>query len=135
MYTGFGVTPSLLSTYGSLLSISYIETVFTAYQAKANAEHANQKQLYKDFESYWVQGFGVNGNLWSEYTIYRLVLDHYNIFTHLHVPEFDQLHLHCHDVWFVAYLPWNRTRAKESDSCLFSVVQSTVGADVEALLS
>jgi hypothetical protein len=170
---GFGVTPALLSTYGSLLAVSYIEelaakkskhrkraisaeegcataldeSLHPDNDASAPREHdghdntdqetKDRSQEYNsqpDYEAFWLQSFGVDGQLWSEYTIYRLVLDHYGLFRKLHVPEFRRYHLHCHDVWFAEDLQWNRTSAELSDYCLFSVVQSSTGADVDHLL-
>jgi hypothetical protein len=61
---GFGVTPAILSTYGSLLVVNLIRT-----------------QACEGFpiEHCWVYGFGRNGVLWSEYTLYRLALDHLHV--------------------------------------------------------
>ena len=92
--------------------------------------------------------------LWSEYTLYRLWLDEgVGLFSSLHVREEDDHidvealsppsslatpRLHCFDVWFAHQLPWPAEQVsrmlKSGDlPCVFSVVQSTSGADVGQL--
>jgi hypothetical protein len=126
---GFGVTPAILSTYGSLLTLNFI-------QYSRTAAYCQTKNITFDdtpYEKLWLQSFG-SDHVWSEYTLYRTVLDQLNIFKLLHTPEFDELHLHCHDVWYAEDLPWNRSLAVESNSCLFSVVQGTANPIISSLL-
>lgn len=113
---GFSVTPALLSTYGSLLVVD-----------------ALQRRYGPGFKQKWLGEFGtVSGTGWSEYTLYRLTLDHEGIFNILHTPEDVSPKLHCHDVWYEDQLPWD-ARAAAASGCLFSVVQSSTGADIQTL--
>lgn len=60
---GIGATPACLSTFGSMLVLNRIEeTVVGA----------------ADFRQAWVASFG-RSDVWSEYTLYRIVLDHYKV--------------------------------------------------------
>jgi hypothetical protein len=59
---GFSVTPALLSTYGALVTLEHIRDLYGASQ-------------YLEF---WLTSFG-HTTLWSEYTLYRIVLDHYEV--------------------------------------------------------
>ena len=132
LYQGFGVTPALLSTYGSLLTIGMIERSLSARliqqrqqqrydqctaaaegtildavstddsmsndddgaatsdsyhlscendrQNLTNAGSAQGQGLVEemqDVESAWLDRFGEQGNVWSEYTLYRLALGMY----------------------------------------------------------
>ena len=103
---GFGVTPALLSTFGSLLTLATIQesmlmkqqaecsstnsTIeFCAYAAiKDNYSYCDEKILDVDFTEFdcqamveylWLKSFGHLGTLWSEYTLYRTILDHYQV--------------------------------------------------------
>ena len=90
---GFGVTPAVMSTYGSLLTLSFI-----CQQLLYKTENISPR-LYTlaekmECEKRWIENFGryattssVDGQapevvLWSEYTLYRVVLDHLEV--HLH---------------------------------------------------
>ena len=58
---GFGVTPAVLSTFGSLLVLGVLEqTLGDLYRSK------------------WLGSFGATA-IWSEYTLYRVVLDHLDV--------------------------------------------------------
>jgi hypothetical protein len=96
---GFGVTPSILSTYGSLLTVDWIYSrhsgqnrvrlAQTTQQVEQAVMSDTQDTVYESqrdhlrmaaAESLWLDGFGrEEGCLWSEYTLYRLVLDHYEV--------------------------------------------------------
>eukprot|EP01034_Spumella_vulgaris_P027068 gene27068-33738_t len=163
---GFGVTPAILSTYGSLLVIDQIynrggEHLSTKEFKKANSGSQSQSQSarhvmtgdvevnreghplplsndasFSSAESRWLDGFGRDGVLWSEYTLYRLVLEHYEVFDGLHVDQQSlsavegrnqrRRLLHCGDVWYEAQLPWVLSQ-ETRDACWFSVVQSSTG--------
>ena len=77
---GFGVTPAILSTYGSILTVSHICRSLTI-------NHDETMPIdWKQCEEYWLDNFGrilnVESNevvLWSEYTLYRIVLDYYEV--------------------------------------------------------
>jgi hypothetical protein len=56
---GFGVTPAVLSTFGALQVVERVR------EALGSPE---------DFVLRWLSAFG-RGSLWSEYTLYRVVLD------------------------------------------------------------
>lgn len=80
--------------------------------------------------------------VWTEYTLYRLALDSVGLFAALHIPSTSSSSLellHCFDVWFSADLPWKAQEARallqrSRLPCLFSVVQSTSGANVGELM-
>lgn len=69
---GFSVTPSLLSTVGSLSVISELRRRYGD-----SLEH---------MEGSWLDTFGVS-SVWTEYTLYRLVLDDLGMFEKLHSPQ------------------------------------------------
>lgn len=86
---GFGVTPAILSTHGSLLTIAYIFRQL-ADSSPAHSVPAVDAHLgvFERGERQWLQGFGrpYDGDptgrditLWSEYTLYRVVLDHLEV--------------------------------------------------------
>ena len=113
---GFSVTPAVLSTYGGALVVDTLERLYGT-----------------DFEQHWLGDFGsAEGTGWSEYTLYRLVLDASGLFDALHVPQNTSGRLHCGDVWFHHQLPWRPADALEQ-GCVFSVVQSSAGGEVEVL--
>lgn len=60
---GFGATPAVLSAYGALLVLEKIHE-------RMNYAH--------NFIELWLLSFGVTA-VWSEYTLYRLVLDEYRV--------------------------------------------------------
>jgi hypothetical protein len=81
---GFGVTPAILSTYGSQLTVFHLCRTLTH-----NFEY-DRPIDFGECERRWLGDFGRvlrNGNsegkeddnvwLWSEYTLYRVALDHY----------------------------------------------------------
>jgi hypothetical protein len=85
---GFGVTPAILSTYGSQLTVFHLCRTLTR-----NFEY-DQPINFGECERRWLGDFGRvarNGNsegkegddvwLWSEYTLYRVALDHYQVRT------------------------------------------------------
>ena len=102
---GFGVTPSLLSTFGSLITLASVEKAmmervmsaesfnFSHSDAlctiAANKTHVvsctpalfveSEIALRGRAESLWLGSFGRDNEIWSEYTLYRTVLDHYEV--------------------------------------------------------
>jgi hypothetical protein len=64
---GFGVTPALLNTYGSILVINKLLTESSAALSNKNPIEA------------WINEFGVSDIVWSEYTLYALTLYHYQV--------------------------------------------------------
>ena len=94
---GFGVTPVVMSTYGSLLTVSYLCRGLTQQQQYAPYEESEKDQSRArrtECERLWLQGFGRQYAtideagvekvtsavmLWSEYTLYRVVLDHLEV--------------------------------------------------------
>lgn len=148
---GFSVTPAVLSTYGSLVTLSQLEDRF------------QQPQLPKEESSdsvwiaAWLQSLGAlvvsavdsadrRVVVWSEYTLYRLALSSVGLFSLLHVPEgsadslVPPLRLHCYDVWFPQDLPWKHEeiwnlKKQNMLQCIFSVVQSSSNAEVDLVHS
>jgi hypothetical protein len=135
----FGVTPALMSTWGAQM------TLFLLTQAIAEdllAEQTNQqlpmirsllrsqvlsREVEERIEQEWLESLGVNGRLWTEYTLYKIALEAIQVFDSLYFPEHGQCYLHCHNVWFREQLPWQYEVAARNASCLFSVVQSNTG--------
>ena len=110
---GFGVTPAILSTYGSMAVLHGLRERFQ-HIATPNS-----------FAEKWISSFGMSPLLrWTEYTIYRLGLDHFQLFEILHEPQKPESNLQCHSVWTVKDLPWDIVGAKDR-GCIFSVIQST----------
>mmetsp|Transcript_19257 Transcript_19257/g.27564 ORF Transcript_19257/g.27564 Transcript_19257/m.27564 type:complete len:248 (+) Transcript_19257:713-1456(+) len=159
---GFGVTPAVLSTFGSLLALGRIQQLYCPVNIASNStsefhiavdsdpflinSEVNNTMTWKDYTcsaylDHWLNNFGHHDNVWSEYTIYRLTLEYYEVFHHLHVNEDEYIpsisssptRLHCHDVWFADAPPWDPFLAASS-GCLFSVVQSTARVSVSKLL-
>jgi hypothetical protein len=183
---GFGVTPAVLSTYGSRLVAKFamkeytsdifvnhlvhnkhrpynrsiklpsesIESItFWSDILEAQLKFPTNKSLKEEVERVvalypvvrlflWLMCFGRDGCMWSEYTLYRIVLDHVELFDDIHVPEDPQQSLlHCGNVWYQSQLPWRPAEALASlqssypgSRCLFSVVQSTSTASAQVLL-
>ena len=111
---GFGVTPALLHTFGASLVLSDI----------------NNRNNSAEAETHWLTCFGKDC-VWSEYTLYRLVLDKYDLFHRFHIRD-DSLPLYCNCIWEASDLPFDASAALSSN-CLFSVVQSTSNIDVKEL--
>eukprot|EP01041_Mallomonas_annulata_P009798 gene9798-20386_t len=178
---GFGVTPALLNTHGALLTVARIREVHGSDSFEESWVFGFGRLLrMKKEEEGVVTGVSVSDSVtgevvdtedtytdtgiditasnvrrWSEYTLYRLVLDLHELFDTLHFPEhvadtdpsappFDtpvrahtsSVRLHCHDIWFAAQLPWNASAARDPTCpCLFSVVQSSTGVSTGSLLS
>ena len=112
---GFSVTPALLSTFGSRLVLAQLR----------------QRYGTRGYQSYWLSSFG-KSTTWSEYTLYRITLDHFGIFDLLHVSDMEigLTRLHCNDVWYIDQLPWSPLNAVPGTTkwkCIFSVVQSSTG--------
>ena len=117
---GFGVTPAVLSTPGAL-------EVLEALRLRVGATEPGDP-----FVESWLRSYGEAPYLgWSEYTLYRLLLDHVGLFDTLHAPQRPEAQLHCYDVWTAEALPWDALSALRS-GCLFSVLQGTV-VDAEAV--
>eukprot|EP01036_Dinobryon_divergens_P027144 gene27144-35868_t len=146
---GFGVTPSLLSTYGSLLTIGKIQQLYcpsenpttyvtTTARGVTLTSSSNVVSDCSNFMDHWIDGFGHDGVVWSEYTLYRVVLDYFQVFHELHVeqsaPEIENPYLlHCADIWFSDAPAWDPTLAIQN-GCLFSVVQSTAALRASSIL-
>ena len=85
---GFGVTPAVMSTAGALITLGRLHAV--------NGDNGQEKFSWlRSWDSTW----------WSEYTLYRISLDHSRTFRLLHdsprsrfPPE--GLSLACGNVWF-----------------------------------
>jgi hypothetical protein len=60
-YQGIGVTPAVLSTIGSIFVLKFL-----------------QNRFGESFLAHWLTTFG-SLSVWSEYTLYRIVLDHFNV--------------------------------------------------------
>jgi len=79
---GFGVTPALLSTFGSLSTVAMICSSLEEYATEFDGVGRMQRswrsmQTTAACEERWLDGLGVSGSrsgLWSEYTAYRLAL-------------------------------------------------------------
>jgi hypothetical protein len=93
---GFGVTPAVLSTFGSLLTLNRIRISYRLKHMLGNqnddkdnniningddAININNNVVLNDaeIELLWLEGFGKDGQKWSEYTLYRLTLDYYQV--------------------------------------------------------
>jgi Family of unknown function (DUF6492) len=184
---GFGVTPSILSTFGSMLTLSHLmASVHGSHEAGTqfnvndsvrevefdfngrpifdddylqgdinggaerndgseslncdevgpNPHHSRSRNLVM-----WLRCFGKAGQLWSEYTLYALALEYYDLLTHFHVPEKmigddrqKGVRLHCEDVWYAPQLPWRASYALNLN-CLTSVVQSSTRVHPSKLLA
>ena len=73
---GFSVTLALLSTFGALTVL-----------AKLECQLRSEDKDYFSIESGWLGTFGVT-SLWSEYTLYAIVLHHFKIFDRLHIVDY-----------------------------------------------
>lgn len=121
---GFGVTPAVMSTYGGLEVIEALNQRFLDFPFDAKSV----------FVTKLLSLYGVAPQLrWTEYTIYRLVLDRLNLFDLLHTPELNESKLHCNDVWNSNQLPWDYNAAIQS-RCVFSVIQSTAVSGAAAIM-
>lgn len=145
----FGVTPAILSTWGSLATVGHARmtiglgipsvTFDRTYLVEDCVDdnsvmiQACHRQFLDNFnqeeiERIWVVSLGINDIVWTEYTMYRTVLTNYRVFDQLHIREEEAgLFLHCNNVWYAHELPWKAQEAFANESCLFSVVQSTTG--------
>jgi len=153
---GFSVTPALLSTYGALVTLSLLKRRFSPSGGEAwvslwvsslGEAEAEAEEGEVTSGGPLTAGGGGAMTVWTEYTLYRLALDSVGLFAALHTPSsFSSSSspsslelLHCFDVWFSADLPWKAQEARallQSSRlpCLFSVVQSTSGANVGELM-
>lgn len=111
----FGVTPAVLSTFGAQVATSYLKGQFRD----------------KDWQNVWLESW--SSTWWSEYSLYRLVLDVRGLFAELHaLPPNGIL---CNAVWIASQLPWESTTAFRTPHCIFSLVQSTIRIRPSALMS
>lgn len=107
---GFSVTPAVLSTFGSLLTVAHVLTsrdsasgaikvaqhglhCFNAYRTSlvremlhrnfSNSEHCSAADLHfwAAMETEWITQFGVDNFVWSEYTLYRTSLETFYVRT------------------------------------------------------
>lgn len=104
---GYGVTPALMSTFGSLLTVASVETalatnvqqrglqkdaqcVAAADMAAGGGREGNEtglvcsggiddKDISEAAEALWLDQFGLHDQIWSEYTLYRVALDHFQV--------------------------------------------------------
>jgi hypothetical protein len=70
---GFGVTPALLSTRGADLTVEMLAVA---------AAKANDQSSVTDKPSvleWWINAFGKNDVVWSEYTLYAVTLHHHKV--------------------------------------------------------
>ncbi len=107
---GFGVTPAVLSAEGARAVVGMIGGV-----------------LGEGWEEAMVGNW--EGLLWSEYTLYKLGLDHLGMFDRLH-SVFEDVDMTCGNVWWEGDRPWRAEGKVGGGRCLFSVVQSTSGEAV-----
>mmetsp|Transcript_6967 Transcript_6967/g.12535 ORF Transcript_6967/g.12535 Transcript_6967/m.12535 type:complete len:435 (-) Transcript_6967:34-1338(-) len=115
---GFGVTPAVMSTAGSMLVLGRLKGLYS----------------FQPYDEYWLSNF--DALWWSEYTMYRLTLDYFGVFDHLH-SAFEHVNLSCFNVWWEGDLPWDPEplfgkvcdNEKQDWKCLFTVLQSTSGIE------
>ena len=88
---GFGVTPAVLSVWGSVTVLDRLKSIY--------GENRIEEKLLEKF----------NENIWTEYTLYALTLYDYGVFDMLHIEHDveDRKIIHCNDVWYHHQLPWN----------------------------
>eukprot|EP01039_Chlorochromonas_danica_P009552 gene9552-10557_t len=123
--TAFGVTPALLSTWGALSTLSLLRKRFIKLYNTVGDE----------WEGLWLRSFG-RETIWTEYSLYRLALDHLHVFPHLHLTEEEAgVYLSCEEVWYAHDLPWKAEQAYGNTSCLFSLVQSSSAVDPQLIRS
>lgn len=84
---GFSVTPALLSTYGSFLVLNQLRSLYCGldhHQSAGSDDPAEDSSCINSVVYRWLSSFGVQDSssnkaisitVWSEYTLYRLVLD------------------------------------------------------------
>jgi len=93
---GFGVTPVVMSTYGSLLTVAHLcRQLAQHYEPYTDGDTNNNRARRIECERLWLEGFGRQYTtvdesgaqtmsptvmLWSEYTLYRVVLDHLQVY-------------------------------------------------------
>jgi len=120
---GFGVTPAVMSTAGALFTLARLDEVSMA---------GKQFDWIADWSESW----------WSEYTLYRTVLDYTKTFDKLYDNERilfaseNGASLSCGNIWFAGdvWVPkcvFEKTEGQTCDknaNCVFSVIQSTSGA-------
>jgi hypothetical protein len=83
---GFGVTPAVLSTYGSQLTVSHLCRTLTHnldYETPIDRAECERQWLGGFARPYMTADGEPTGELmvWSEYTLYRIALDHYQVGT------------------------------------------------------
>lgn len=97
-FIGFGVTPAVLSTFGSLLVLGRMQQLYCPINSMNNEvlisggdsessivhNDVNNTMMWKDYScsaylNRWLDEFGHNDNVWSEYTLYRLTLEYYGV--------------------------------------------------------
>lgn len=157
---GFGVTPAVLSTFGSLMTLRAVRSATYHRHMKSDATAASEDSTVLWIDDYekkekmevlWLEQFGKEkGHIWTEYTLYRITLDFSGLFHHLHMSESEAWHtsngvhkgerntngqqIHCYDVWYASQLPWQAAEALAADTkCMFSVVQSSSNVDPDTL--
>ena len=128
---GFGVTPALLSTAGVLLTLSHLENIYCDRYNQGNLCWENQLMKY------WLVKW-----FWSEYTLYKIVIDYYRLTSLLHIEDsLTSYDMSGNNVWWEQDLPWKLSNAPEPPDeihqkpHLFSVVQSSSGALLSDIIS
>jgi hypothetical protein len=137
----FGVTPALLSTMGSMLTLSRLSQVF-ALSSPSSPSDEKQTDQSKSWIERWLMKWG-DGFWWSEYTLYSLTLNHHKLFDTLHAPSSrlggfgssfeEDFELSCRSTWFAPDQPWSAAsvfRPENSPPCPFTVLQSSSGVEV-----
>jgi hypothetical protein len=89
---GFSVTPAVLSTFGSLLLLNRIHDLHRTEHSSTNPSVLSLSgpvHLLSSFNQSiveWLSSLGVDDIIWSEYTLYRLILDYYHVTRHSRPP-------------------------------------------------
>ncbi|CAM9355066.1 unnamed protein product, partial [Hapterophycus canaliculatus] len=118
--SGFGVTPAVLSTAGAKLTLGRLREV-----------HGSDDGFLSRIFDLWV---GDPDLRWSEYTLYRSALDHFDTFDALHAVGTTRL-LGDESVWYSKqFEAWNATAAFDESAAGFVVVQSSARIGVGEIL-
>lgn len=117
---GFGVTPAVLSTFGSLSTVAMICSSLEEYAMEFNG---GELQTTAACEERWLDGLGVSGSrsgLWSEYTAYRLALQHLEVSSFAAVAHNSSASLHTTPICSCSSCcTWTRYRwANHMSSCI-----------------
>ncbi|CAM9290634.1 unnamed protein product [Scytosiphon promiscuus] len=117
---GFGVTPAVLSTAGARLTLDRLREV-----------HGGDGGFLSRVFDLWADD---PYSRWSEYTLYRTALDHFDTFDALHAVGTTKL-LGDESIWYSEqFEAWNVTAAFNGSAAGFVVVQSTARIGVAKIL-